>query len=158
MRHFIPILFAAAALAPAFAFGQERYVPLEQRFTAEQLQQTGLDRLSTAELARLNSLLREEQITSPPASAAANIGLRTPRKSAEPEQSRVDSRIKGEFRGWSPGARLELENGQVWRVIEGELYARRMASPKVTINSGLVSGWYLQVEGQSPRAKVRREK
>ena len=28
-------------------------------------------------------------------------------------------------------------------------------SPAVSVKPGLFSGWYLQVEGQSPRAKVR---
>jgi hypothetical protein len=65
--------------------------------------------------------------------------------------------IKGEFRGWSKGAVVELDNGQRWRVTEGELYLRKtMVNPKATISPGMVGGWYMQVEGQSPRAKVQR--
>lgn len=154
MRRLALSVLAAALVLPTVAAAQQNYVPIEQRFNAAQRQATGLDRLSASELALLNRLLRDEQA----AAASANIGLRAARTAPEPEQSRVESRIRGDFRGWSPGARLELENGQVWRVIEGELYARRVASPKATISPGLVSGWHLQVEGQSPRAKVRREK
>jgi hypothetical protein len=144
-------------LVSSSAFAQPPYVDLEDRLTAAQLHATGLDRLAPEELALLNRLLREDRVTSDRAAAAASIGLRPTKSVSEQRgQSRVESAIRGEFRGWSAGTVLDLENGQQWRVTEGHLVARRARAPKVTITPGLVGGWYLQVEGEAPRAKVRR--
>jgi len=159
MRILARCVFALVFSAPLAAVAQHAHdLPLEQRFTAEQLRATGLDRLSPDELALLNRLLREERTAARKAEAEQRVGLRTAGSgdATEPDITRIDSRIKGEFRGWSTGTVFELDNGQRWRVTEGELSARRVQAPKVTINRGLVSGWYLTVEGQTPRAKVQR--
>ena len=69
----------------------------------------------------------------------------------------VHAAIQGEFRGWAVGSVIALDNDQRWRVTEGELYlGKPIAHAQATITPGMVSGWYLQVAGQSPRAKVRR--
>lgn len=148
----LPLLLLSSS-----AFAQARHVDLEDRLTPAQMHATGLDRLSPEELALLNRLLREDRAAAERAAAAASVGLRpTKSVSEQREQSRVESAIRGDFQGWSAGTVLELENGQQWRVTEGHLVARRARSPKVTITAGLVGGWYLQVEGETPRAKVRR--
>lgn len=149
------LALAASALVAWPAHARDGYVDLERRLTPEQLRATGLDRLTAAELELLNRLLREEH-TGAARSAAANIGLRPSREAEAP--TGVESALVGEFRGWTPGAVLNLENGQQWRVIEGELHTRRVTSPKVTIEPGFMGAWYLKVEGQTPRAKVRRVK
>lgn len=140
---------------PLLAMAQQSYVPIEQRLTAEQMRETGLDTLSDPQLKRLNLLLSGEQvIVEERVESATRSRLTTllDRKAAEP----IRAAVKGEFRGWAPGREIELENGQRWRVTEGELYLRRpMQSPTATVSPGLISGWYLQVEGQSPRAKVQ---
>ncbi|HEY4555456.1 MAG TPA: hypothetical protein VIG68_03345 [Lysobacter sp.] len=149
----IAVLLLPALLAVAgSAVAQDARAPIEQRFTPEQMRATGLDRLSASELALLNRLLQDERS----AEARAKIGLRAARAEAEPEETSVESAIRGEFRGWSPGSVIELENGQAWRVIEGELVTRRLAAPKATVSRSLMGSWQLQVEGQTPRAKVRR--
>lgn len=137
------------------ACAQDAYVAIEQRLSAEQIKATGLDKLDPAELALLNQLLREERATAtavrPEPAASAGLSVR---KVNEP----VQSSLKGEFRGWSTGTLLQLENGQTWRVTEGDYNTRAVSNPKVTIRPGVISGWYLEVEGQSRRAKVRRIK
>ncbi len=159
--------FALACISTP-AFGQESaYVPVEQRFTAAQLRETGLDQLDAAQLARLNMLLRDDQtaqvaavreearreIAAAPAENAGGRGMFDRR--AEP----VVSRIVGEFRGWDSGTVFALANGQRWRVVQTpEFYlpkSKTVDGPAVAVTPGLVSGWYLQVEGQSPRAKVQ---
>ena len=152
MRIALSFLALSLALAAPSALAQDTRAPIEQRFTAEQLRATGLDRLSAAELALLNQLLQDERN----AESRANVGLRSARAEAEPKETSVESTIRGDFRGWSTGSVIELENGQAWRVIEGELVARRVSAPKVTITPGFMGSWQLQVEGQTPRAKVRR--
>lgn len=138
---------------PSLATAQQRYVPIEQRLSPEQLQSTGLDRLSAQQLQLLNGLLGDEQAM---VEARAETSTRN-RLADGPGRQPVEAAIKGEFRGWVPGRVIELENGQRWRVTEGELHVRKtVAHAKATVSPGLVGGWYLQVEGHSPRAKVQR--
>ena len=141
---------------PLLADAQQRYVPIEQRLSPEQLQATGLDTLSAQQRQLLNRLLSDEQAVVEERvekSARSQLSGLLDRKQDEP----VRAAIQGEFRGWVAGSVIELDNGQRWRVTEGELDLRKpMVHVQATITPGMVSGWYLQVEGQSPRAKVRR--
>ena len=154
-----PTQIAAALLVltlPALVVAEQRYVPIEQRLSSGQLQATGLDRLSARQLQLLNRLLSDEQavvearVESSTRSRLAGLLDRQPR-------APVTAAIKGEFRGWVAGQVIELDNGQRWRVTDGELHTGRpIADARATITPGLVGGWYLQVDGQSPRAKVQR--
>ncbi len=142
------ILVFACLLASGALHAQQAWVPIEQRLSAEQLRDTGLDQLTPVQLERLNALLREERMQAVEATRGAG------RESAPREV--VDSRIVGSFRGWQPGTVLDFENGQQWRVVEGELNIRALPSPRASVRPGLVGAWYLRVEGQSPTAKVTR--
>lgn len=147
-------LFSLALLtglsAFSSAFAQDGYVPLEQRLSAEQMQATGLSGLDAGQLALLNRILREDAAKNAPDD---NIGLRK----RAPEPQSVAATLTGEIRGWSPGQVLTLDNGQQWRVIDGTLYLGKPASnPKVTVRPGMLGAWYLQMEGESPKAKVQR--
>ena len=69
----------------------------------------------------------------------------------------VTSTLTGDLRGWSRGTVFTLENGQRWRVIDGEYYSGKpLGNAKVVVSPGKISGWYLQVEGHNPRPKVQR--
>jgi hypothetical protein len=159
MRIHLSLALAAvmslAAVIPAVA--QDGYVKIEQRLSAEQLRATGLDGLSAEQLALLNELLKQDQ----------KSVVQAYKKDAETRGSGgwfggndtepVTSTIAGEFRGWSNGTLLRLANGQRWQVTEGSFYlGKPLTDPKITIIPGKISGWYLQVEGQNPRAKVKR--
>ena len=150
----LSLTLAAALVAGADASAQTAYVPIEQRITAEQRQAAGLHKLSADELAALNALLRGER--SAAVAAAATDPAAVERKS--PPREAVTGRLKGSFSGWTPGTNLELDDGQVWRVIDGSLYTDRVDSPAVRIEPGLLGAWYLKVDGQTNRAKVRRVK
>src|SRR5262245_33933951 len=144
------------AIAPDAFAGDRPYVPVEQRFTAEQLKATGLDTLSAQQLQTLNQLLSQDQSV---AVTEAVKQVRSERKGLldRGDVEPVTSTLKGSFNGWSSGTVLELENGQRWRVIEGSLYlGKTLPSPKITIRPGMMGGWYLEAEGQTPKAKVKR--
>lgn len=158
----LTLLLALACCASALQ-AQESYRPIEQRFTAEQMRATGLDQLDAEQLQRLNALLRDEQATQ----------VATVREEAEQEaktsagsgffdrdREPVLSKIDGEFAGWSAGTRFRLANGQTWRVIDTAEYyvpkSKATTAPAVVLAPGLLGGWYLQVEGHGPRAKVQR--
>ncbi|WP_454829434.1 hypothetical protein [Pseudoxanthomonas wuyuanensis] len=158
MRIRLPLTLAAMLLAAAMpAIAQDGYVKIEQRLSAEQLRATGLDGLSAEQLALLNELLRQDR----------QSAVQAYQKDAQTRGSGgwfggndtqpVTSTVTGEFRGWSNGTTLQLANGQRWQVTEGSFYlGKPMADPRITISPGKISGWYLQVEGQNPRAKVKR--
>lgn len=153
----LPLTLSLLVLAtPLLATAEQRYVPIEQRLTPEQVRATGLDRLSSEQLKLLNRLLSDEQAgieERVEKSARSRLDGLLDRKDAEP----VHATIKGPFRGWVAGSVIELDNGQRWRVTEGELYlGKAIASPRATVAPGMFGSWYLQVEGQSPRAKVLR--
>jgi len=148
--HAIAGLFAVVAAGAAFA--QRPYVAIEQRLTPGQMHATGLDQLDAEQLSLLNQLLREEQAAVEVESVAA-ARERTAHEAGTP----VTSALKGEFRGWQAGTVFELENGQHWRVVDGEFYtSTRLVNPKVTVRPGVLGSWYIRIEGVSVGAKVRR--
>ncbi|UNK49039.1 hypothetical protein MNR01_15070 [Lysobacter sp. S4-A87] len=135
----------------------QNYVALERRLSAEQMRATGLDALSPEQLALLNQLLSEDQGALVEAAvaerAADDVGRRDQRTAATP----VTASVQGEVRAWSRGDAVLLDNGQRWRVIEGNLYlGKPVTNPKVTLSPGFMGAWYMQVEGQSSRLKVQR--
>lgn len=67
----------------------------------------------------------------------------------------VESRIAGEFRGWSGRTVFALENGQRWQSAgEGTYVSPPIASPAVKITPGLLGTFWLNVEGVKSRVKV----
>lgn len=155
----LPALFLIAILlAPAgSAWAGGDYVDIEKRLTAAQLQATGLDQLSTEQLRLLNALLSDEQQSVVKAAKAESekrvLGTWFGREGAEP----VASTLVDDFRGWAPGTIFNLENGQQWRVIEGKYYVGKPTQGvKVLVTPGKISGWYMQMQGHNPRAKVQR--
>lgn len=139
-----------ALLASGAALAERPYVAIEQRLNTGQMQATGLDQLNTEQLSLLNQLLREEQTTVAAESAAAER-VRKTREADLP----VTSALKGEFRGWQAGTVFELENGQRWRVVDGEYYtSMRLTNPAVTVKPGFLGSWYIRIEGVSVGAKV----
>ena len=132
---------AALAAPPA-------YVPLEARLTPEQLQTTGLDGLTPTQLAALNAILAGE--------AAARPATEPRDQDSTSRRDPVTGRIVGRFTGWTSGTSFTLDTGSRWQVTEGSYDARAVDSPKATVKPGLISGWYLYVEGQPVVAKVRR--
>lgn len=156
MRILTCFILACGLAHSGTAAAQDDYTRIENRLDAGQMKATGLDRLSAEQLELLNTLLSEDRKSVVKAtrdeSAKRESGSRQDQR-REP----IDTRLKGEFRGWSAGSRFELENGQQWTVTEGEYRTRKpVASPRIVITPGRISGWYMQVEGQNPQAKVRR--
>lgn len=144
-------LALTAALFQLPAVAAQPYVAIEKRLSQEQLHATGLDTLSAEQLATLNRLLSDEQAARD--RDKAQDGPREKRPEAEP----VSATAKGDARGWSKGDIVELDNGQRWRVVEGELYFGKAAgNRKVTVAPGAFGAWYMQVDGQTPRLKVQR--
>ena len=125
--------------------------------SAADFKAAGLDKLSPEELARLNQWLRDKQSVAPVAYAAP---VEEDRRgfAASPDRTSVHSRIKGEFKGWKgKGDRIELENGQIWELTTATTrLSVSLQSPNVTITSGMLDAWFLQVDGYNAKARVKR--
>lgn len=176
-------LFLLLMASGQWAVAQPAYVPLEQRLSPEQLKATGLDTLSPAQLAALNTLLREDALQtavaplSPTAQAsaalpemtaapaAAQAPMAAPQKPVAPppadkpllgfNDKPMVSRLKGTLTGWDEGTVFELENGQQWKVLKGKMkLPKPMVDPPVKLVPGIVGRWFLQVSEDYPMARV----
>ena len=67
------------------------------------------------------------------------------------------SRIVGEFSGWSGSTVFRLENGMVWKQDENDRFRLQpVDSPMVTIKPGMFGSWRLSVEGHNRAVRVER--
>lgn len=150
-------LLAALSLASLTAIAAQDYINIEQRLTAEQLRETGLNTLSSEQLNRLNQLLRDdskkvsetqESQRKDDASRTSYIGL---------NDQPIKSRLKGTVTGWEIDTIFELENGQRWKVLKGNMKLRKpMQSPDIIVVPGIAGRWFLQIDEDLPKARVYR--
>ncbi|KRG62602.1 hypothetical protein ABB26_15880 [Stenotrophomonas humi] len=145
------LLAASLLLTTPLAWAQRDYQPIEQRLSAEQLQQIGL---SAQQLQLLNRMLSEAQAAapaqepSPEAAPVMHIGL---------EEGPVHSKVQGAVDGWEPGTLFVLENGQQWKVLKGQMRLRQtLQSPQIEVVPGIAGRWFLQVDEDLPKARVYR--
>lgn len=161
----VAIVGLMLSLSPVLAAAESAYVPLEQRLSAEQRRDTGLDTLTPDQLALLNRLLREDtdkSVTAAKAEARAELTTSTQR---DPDPSRfiglsdgpIKSRVVGAVSGWKPGDEFRLDNGQVWKVLKGQLRLdETRQSPEIVVVPGIAGRWFLQVDEDLPKARVYR--
>jgi len=152
------ILLAALFLFAAPVAAQQA---IETQMSPEEFKAAGLDKLSEAELARLNAWLGRT-IEGETAKAVVDAKKRAVDEqrgfvtigSREP----IETRITGQFLGFGNGREYTLDNGQVWRQVDGtQLVGVRLDNPAVRLNSSVVGqAWYMSVAGYNSRAKVVR--
>ena len=149
-------LLAAVTWRPALARPDQQ--KLEQRLTQEQMHETGLDTLSAAQLARLNEILNHDGAPRNKAVVAERTGEERGADSylgmdAKP----ITTRLKGSVSQWEPGTVFELENGQTWKVLKGNMKLRKpLQAPVVILVPGFAGRWFLQVDEDAPKARVYR--
>ena len=164
---FRSLLLAVVLALSATAAGADAYVPLAQRLTPGQLQETGLDTLTPAQLARLDELLRGEAAAAADARQAAVVAARAEAAAAAPPvdpnrfagmaEGPIRARIQGSIAGWTEGDEVRLDNGQVWKVLKGHFeLPRALDSPEILVVPGVAGRWFLQVDEDLPKARVYR--
>ena len=79
-----------------------------------------------------------------------------PPAGAAPALKQVESRIRGKFQGWGPNKRIELENGQVWRIADDSEAMHELQDPKVIVHRGLFGSYFLEIEGVPFQVRVAR--
>jgi len=141
---------------------------LEERMTGREFRDTGLHKLTEAELAALNRWIASRSLAegeSLPAAASggaivagadASIDRRGLRDDTSNERP-IEARIVGAFDGWDGDTVFELDNGMVWQQTDGRPYQMsEMENPVVIIEPGIMGSWRLRVDGFNARAQVRR--
>jgi hypothetical protein len=120
-----------------------RILELRNLMSQAEFRAAGLDKLSGAELAALDGwigrmvarlLLHRKQ-----------VGCTAP----------IESRIGGEFQGWSGRTMFGLENGQVWRQLGTAVHYAYKVSPRAAIRR-TADGCALKVEGVEIEVLVER--
>lgn len=143
---------------------------LEEQMTQREFEASGLDKLTDEELVALNRWIRSRSLATldqPRADIGQVAGGPEGLPSTPGELPAIDrmarepfeTRIVGEFDGWTGNTVFELENGMVWRQDEsGRRRFQPVQNPVVVIEPGLLGAWYLKVEGRKRRVRVERIK
>ena len=67
-----------------------------------------------------------------------------------------DTRLEGDFKGWTGHTTFRLDNGQVWQQNGGDNYSGDlMHSPKARIYPGALGSYWMDIEGIRQRVKVK---
>ena len=171
-------LWALLGLAP-IAMAAQPYVKLEQRLNPAQMQETGLSQLTPAQLERLNALLaaeatqaeavRERDVATATAAAGAHATNAGPASVGDEHATRgrdsligfndepIHSRLVGSVQGWEPGTVFVLENGQQWKVLKGSMHlSKPLQNPAIRVVPGVAGRWFLEVQEDTPKARVYR--
>lgn len=161
------LAFVLAMLPLAAPAGEPAYIAIEQRLTAEQRRATGIDTLTPEQLRLLNDLLREgaaadarvAKADARTAQANAPVAGTAPatRNYVGLQDGPIKARLKGRVSGWAPGTVFELDNGQRWQVLKGEMTLRKpLDAPEIVVVPGIAGRWFLQVDEDAPKARVFR--
>ena len=149
----IALLIVLLSFTGISAAEQPVIKPLQDSMSTEQFKAAGLNKLSKTELETLNAWISGQKTVVVEKIVSVEV--------EKPEQPKndINSKIAGEFNGWSGNARFTLENGQVWSQTDSSvLYISKMMNPKVRITYSGISGWKLQVEGYNKSVKVKQVK
>lgn len=144
------------------AQSDQPFSSLEERMTGREFNDAGLHKLTPEELAALNRWIRERSVAEyegpPEGRALPDRPGEVPAKDRMARE-RFQSRIVGEFIGWTGDTEFELENGMVWRQVgDGTFFIPPVENPVVTIRPGVMSSWVLSVEGYNTSTRVERIK
>ena len=153
-----------------------------QTLTPEKIRTAGLAKLTPEELGQLEVLVQQYKGGSPittqtvapttaevqpvipatksasklPAWVGALLTLEQTSRRADKSEA-MDSRIKGDFEGWSGRTTFRLENGQVWVQVNGDSYdySSTLRSPKVKVYPASAGTFWLEIEGVNLRCRVK---
>lgn len=141
-RIFIALAVLAFSLgAVPLARAQNDAAGIEQAMTPAEFKAAGLDKLSGAELAKLNAWLQgyREQ-------AVAKAEKKAAQRAERDKRSLIVSRINGIWSGVGPGMIIELEDGSKWKLAnKDERYGGSADHPAVAVWKAGIFGWKMRV-------------
>ena len=171
------LLFFILAFSIHFAAqAADDFSTVEERMSGKEFKETGLGKLSDAELAALNDWLRRhsvatlENASARPAAGAAVAGAAAGTDGARDmrglegqskgnkEDDVIKSTIVGSFSGWKEeGEFFKLANGMIWQMSEQDtFYMPPRDNPEVTVTKGFMNSWSLSVVGYNSKVSVKR--
>jgi|CXWL01.1.fsa_nt_gi hypothetical protein len=164
------VIAVLALLTAGASFAQSQsFSSLEERMSAQDFRQAGLEKLSPEELAALNAWIERSVRLADPAVAAAvaqgqavNVDTAKPAEASQvgfetARREEFSAHIQGSFSGWSGDTQFVLDNGMVWEQAEDDHFKHKdVDNPSVTITPGAFGSWRLQVEGSNRTTLVKR--
>lgn len=118
------------SLVPFATASEEDFPGFETLMSEEEFQDTGLDKLSKQELESLTQWLIRYTAGDAQILQDRSEAVREAEKAFE-----IESRITGEFKGWTGKTIFRLENGQIWQQrLSGRYPYRGPANPRVRIS------------------------
>lgn len=163
-------LMLAPALLPALA---QQAGNLQQRMSAAEFYDAGLNKLSAQELATLNQWLATHQGASvgadaaAPAAAAVNsaaaagpaIQPLAGTKRPSTKRQAFQAQIVGRFTGFTGNSLISLDNGQQWQQVgDDKPMCTAADGPQVKIKPTLFGNWLMDVPSCNLLVHVRRVK
>lgn len=180
-----PLDLAAAPSGPQAAPSGSQAAPLDLKtqMSSAEYRAAGLDRLTDAQRAALNTWLAKHAVRQTKATATSNthsdvlpvVGVQPKPVSSNKtagaggfgdEQLEVKvaekpevalAQIAGDFRGWDGKTLFRLTNGQVWQQRVGGRYRYRAVDPQVRIQRARF-GYYLEITATGRKVGVKRIK
>lgn len=133
----------------------------EQKVAATEAKAREAEQKAAVAEARTQEVAAQSAIAVPPADKkkpgwlTALITLK--RTEEKPDKAEAfETRIVGDFDGWSGHTTFKLENGQVWQQNGGDSYYGDLQhSPRVKIYPGVLGSYWMDVEGVRQRVKVK---
>lgn len=136
------LTIAFMLLVPTQLFADNKNLIIAEFMSEKEFKEAGLHKLSKTELAKLDSWFTKFAVF-----------LYT---EATATKDLIESRIDGDFEGWSGDTIFKLENGQIW---QQDSYAYRYKyayRPKVLIYKTSLGRYKMKVDGLSDEIYVKR--
>ena len=167
------LLFFVLALSLHMAAqAADEFSTLEERMSGKEFKETGLGKLTTAELSALNDWLRRhsvatlENASARPASSAAVASVTSTedlrgfpnQPKGNSEDDVIHSTIVGTFEGWEKkGTLFKLANGMIWQMTEDDSFnIPPVENPQIEIKKGFMKKWKLSLLGHKSKVSVTR--
>lgn len=165
------LAFLCVCLAAALGVARAAQPPFSASLSPEDFAAAGLGKLTPAERAHLDALVRGQRPAAPPAAVVAAAGdqpaasasssllgrakvLLTP--GTQVEYATVEGRLAGTFTGWEGRAIFTLKDGQRWQIANpgSSYFGPPLVEPAVRLTPAPLGTFWLQIEGVGQRVKV----
>lgn len=134
----------------ASSHAKDDFPGVENLMTAAQFREAGLEKLSDAEISKLNKWLTSYTANEAPQLAQTSKSVRYA------EQAIISSQIDGEFKGWTGSTVFRLKNGQVWRQRISGRYWYKAEDPAVEIKKNMLGFYQMKVVATGKSVGVSR--
>lgn len=158
------IVLFALFLSTSLSVQARDFPGIQSLMTNQELMDSGVDKLSAEEIKVLNQWLLKytkddvpvlvKEVPELTASEALRKSVTPPVELVGP----IQSRVQGDFRGWSGKTIFKLENGQTWKQRNTSRYYRKMVNPEVIISKNLLGFYVLELVETGRRVGVKQIK